>query len=292
LAKKKEILTMPLIINTNVASLSSQRFLTNNTNALNKSLERLSSGYRINRGADDAAGLQLSENLRAQIRGSQAALGNVQDGINLLNIADGGLSVITENIQRMRELAVQAANDTYDANQRTALNQEFDARAADITRISAAVEFNGVTLLNASAAAAALTLQVGPNNTAGVDTLAVGATAFNTASDAVTLGIGAAATALDTNANANTAIGLLDTALTTVNGRRATIGSFVNQLESAAQNLAIGVENLSASESRVRNVDVAAESANLTRNQILQQASAAMLSQANQSPSLALSLLK
>ncbi len=280
---------MSLVVNTNVASLTSQRHLSRNTTALNKSLERLSSGFRINRGSDDAAGLQLSENLRAQIRGSKAALANVQDGVNLLNIADGGLSVITENIQRMRELAVQAANDTYDANQRTAIQQEYDARAADITRISGAVEFNGITLLNASAAAAALTLQVGPNENA-VDELAVGATSFNVASDAATLGV--AAGVLNSNANAQAAITLLDTALTTVNGRRATIGSFVNQLESAAENLMIGVENLSASESRVRNVDVASESAQLTRNQILQQASASMLATANQSPQLALSLLQ
>lgn len=286
---------MPLIVNTNVSSLTSQRHLTNNTNALNKSLERLSSGYRINRGGDDAAGLQLSENLRSQIRGSKKALDNVQDGMNLLNIADGGLSVITENLQRMRELAVQAANDTYDAPQRTAIKQEFDARANDITRISNAVEFNGIQLLTGAGAATTLTFQVGPNNTAAADQLAVGATAFAAAVDAVTLGLDpapAGPTQLDTNANANTTIGLVDTALTNINARRGVIGSFVNQLESAAENLMVGIENLSASESRVRNVDVAAESAELTRNQILQQAAASMLSTANQSPQLALSLLQ
>ncbi len=277
---------MPLVVNTNIASINAQRQLANNTNQLAKSLERLSSGFRINRSSDDAAGLQVSENLRAQIRGSKKALDNVQDGMNVLNIADGALGVITENLQRMRELAVQAANDTYDANQRSAIQQEIDARISDINRISDAVQFNGVNLLDGTLAN--MTLQVGANATAGVDDLNI-ATAFTNA-DFATLS-GGGATNVSTHANALTAIGTIDTAIQAVNTQRATIGSFVNQLESASENLMIGVENLSSSESRVRNVDVAAESAELVRNQILQQASAAMLSQANQAPSLALQLL-
>ncbi len=280
---------MPLVVNTNVTSLNAQRYLANNTNALSKTMEKLSSGYRINRAADDAAGLTLSENLRAQIRGSQKALANVQDGINVLNIADGAMAQITENLQRMRELAVQAANDTYDTAQRTAMQSEYDQLALDITRISDATEFNGVSLLNGTAPATALTLQIGPNNTAGVDTLNVGGLGVFADIDATTLGVGAGN--LSTNANANTAIGNLDTAIGTVNTRRGLVGAVTNRLEGAANNLMIGIENLSSSESRIRNVDVAAESATLVRNQILQQASAAMLAQANQSPGLALQLI-
>ncbi len=276
---------MPLIINTNVSSMTAQRHLTNNTNMLNRSIEKLSSGFRINRAGDDAAGLQVSENLRAQIRGSKKALDNVQDGMNVLNIADGALSVITENLQRMRELAVQAANDTYDADQRTAIQQEINARITDIDRISDAVEFNGVKLLDGTLAT--FDIQAGPNNTA-ADVIDISGAFAN--ADYATLS-GGGATLVDTHANALTAIGTLDTAITTVNNQRATLGSFVNQLESASQNLAIGIENLSSSESRIRNVDVAAESAELVRNQILQQSAATVLAQANQGPALALQLL-
>ncbi len=291
---------MPLVINTNTTSINAQRHLSKNTNMLQKSMERLSSGFRINRAGDDAAGLQLSENLRTQIRGSQAALANVQDGKNVLNIADGALSVITENLQRMRELAVQAANDTYDASQRTAIKQEMDARADDITRIANATEFNGVALLDGNAVAAAMSLQVGPNNVVANDVITIGG-AFAAASDGTTLGVpsdteaggaGASAMQVDSAANARTSIGLLDTAITTINTRRATIGSFVNQLESAEENLMIAIESFQAAESRIRNVDVAAESARMTQNQILQQSSLAMLSQANQAPQLALQLLQ
>ncbi len=287
---------MPLVVNTNVMSLNAQRNLSTNTSNLGKSLERLSSGFRINRGADDAAGLQVSENLRSQIRGSKAALANVQDGINVMNIADGALGVVTENLQRMRELAVQAGNDTYDVAQRAAIKQELDSRAADITRISDATEFNGVFLLNGNSDVApggnGFVLQVGANDLAANDTIDVAATGAFVDIDATALAINAGATNVTDNANALTTITALDAAIVTVNAQRATIGSVVNQLESAGQNLSIGVENLSSSESRIRNVDIASESSELVRNQILQQASATVLSQANQVPSLALSLIQ
>ena len=284
---------MSLVVNTNISSLNAQRNLSNNTTRLGKSLEKLASGFRINRASDDAAGLQVSENLRTQVRGASKALDNTQDGINVLNLADGGLSVITDNLQRMRELTVQAANDTYDTAQRTAITQELDARAADITRISNATEFNGVFLLDGTADGAGnFTLQVGANDVAANDTLDVGATGAFAQVDAATLGVDAASTDVSTNALALTTLTAIDAAIVTVNTQRSTIGSTVNQLESAAQNLRQGVENLSASESRIRDVDVATESAELVRNQILQQASATVLSQANQSPSLALQLIQ
>lgn len=277
---------MPLVINTNTQSLTSQRYLGVNTMALSKSMEKLSSGFRINRASDDAAGLQLSETLRAQIRGSQKALGNTQDGINVLNIADGAMAQMTENLQRMRELAVQAANDTYDANQRTAMQSEFNQLRLDITRISDSTSFNGRFLLDGTSGA--FILQIGPNNAAS-SSLDIGATGVFADIDDTALGINASS--LSSNANANTALGALDAALVTVNGRRGNIGAISNRLEGTANNLAISIENLSASESRIRNVDVAAESSTLVKYQILQQAAASMLAQANQAPGLALKLI-
>ncbi|MBX2860812.1 MAG: flagellin [Vampirovibrio sp.] len=286
---------MPLVINTNVSSLNAQRNLTTNTNKLGRSIERLSSGFRINRAADDAAGLQLSENLRTQIRGSKKALDNTQDGINLLNIADGVFATVTDSLQRMRELAVQAANDTYDGNQRAALQVEYAQLSTDITRMFAAVEFNNVSLFNGSLAT--FNLQVGPNNTAN-DTINLVAEGIPFDQTLSAVNLGAAGTNLTgetigTNSTlAIQALGVIDTSITTINTTRGTIGAVVNRLEKAAENLSISIENLSASESRVRNVDVAAESAELVQNQILQQAAASVLSQANQFPSLALSLLQ
>lgn len=277
---------MPLIINTNVGSLNSQRYLTRNTNTLAKSMEKLSSGFRINKAADDAAGLQLSEQVRTQIRGSQKASDNTQDGINVLNITDGALQQVTDNLQRMRELAVQAGNDTYSATQKGAIKAEMDQLSADITRIANATQFNGKTLLNGSQTT--FTLQIGANNNATNDQLNI-ASAFADISVGVNgLNIGT----VDVVTNATAAITSLDTALDKINTQRGTIGAFVTRLEGASNNLTIALENFSASESRIRNVDVAAESSNLTRNQILQQASQAMLSQANQAPQLAIQLLR
>ena len=281
---------MALTINTNPMSLNSQRNLSINTSNLSKSMERLSSGYRINRAGDDAAGLQISENLRAQVRGSKAALNNVQDGINVLNIADGAMQSITNNLQRVRELAVQAANDTYGTTERTAIAAEITQLAAEITRVSDATEFNGVNLLDGTAAGGAnFTLQIGPESAAATNSIDI--EALNVFNDIDSTALGVNALSVTNTTNAQAAIASVDTALGTVNSRRGTIGAVSNRLESAAQNLMVSIENMSSTESRIRNVDVASESAELVRHQILQQASAAMLSQANQAPGLALSLL-
>ena len=285
---------MPLTINTNVISLTAQRYLGANSMSLQKTMEKLSSGYRINHAGDDAAGLQLSENLRAQIRGSQKALANTQDGINVLNLADGALQTVTDNLQRARELAVQASNDTYNTSQRSAMEVEMTQLLSDIDRISAATKFDGVDLLSSSSPANFI-LQIGANNVAGVDTIDVASALGD--STATTLGIASwngtnITNPIDSGANARSFLSEVDTALTALNTKRGNLGAFVNRLEGAVNNLSMGVENLSASESRIRNVDVAAESANLTRNQILQQASTTILSQANQTPQLALQLLK
>lgn len=283
---------MSIVVNTNVASLNAQRLLSKNTTGLNRSLERLASGYRINRASDDAAGLQISENLRTQIRGSQKALDNVQDGINVLNIVDGAYNVITDNLQRMRELAVQAANDTLGAAQRNAIEDEMDQLALEITRISDATQFNNIQLMDGSAAA--FNIQLGPNAAAATNsidlTTAGGVNPFAD-TDATALAVADGNIVVTTTANAQAAITSVDTALGSVNTIRSTIGAFTNRLESAAENLSISIENMSSSESRLRNVDVATESANLVKNQILQQASATILAQANQIPGLALQLI-
>jgi flagellin len=280
---------MGLSINTNTTSINAQRFLSTNTQALGKTMERLASGYRINKGSDDAAGMQISETLRAQIRGSTKALDNVQDGTNVLSIMDGALGQITENIQRMRELAVQAANDTLGSTQRTAIKNEIDELSKDITRISDATEFNGVKLLNGTQTN--FFVQVGSNSNNTVDRIDL-ASSGNAFADIDATALSVNNLTVSDSANAQTSISTLDSALTTVNNRRATIGALTNRLQSAANNLQVNVENLSSAESRIRNVDVAKESANLLKNQILQQASTSILAQANQSPSLALSLLR
>lgn len=282
---------MPLVINTNVGSINAQRHLTNNTISLSKTMERLASGYRINRAGDDAAGLQLSENLRAQIRGAKKALDNTMDGINFLNLADGALQTIQDNMQRIRELTVQAANDTYATAQRTAMAQEIDQLRADIDRIANSTQFNGVLMLASAGIPANFWLQVGPNNSATNDRIDV-ATALGDTTSVTGLALTAASGNIGTNAAAQTYLGLINTAMTTINTRRGNLGALINRLEGAAKNLSIGIENQSSSESRIRNVDVASESAELSRSQILQQSSAMILTQANQAPSLALSLLK
>jgi flagellin len=279
---------MPLNINTNVASLNAQRHLNANSTLLSKSMEKLSSGYRINRAGDDAAGLALSEKLRSQIRGSQKASDNVQDGINVLNIADGALQSVTDYLQRMRELAVQAGNDTYNTAQRSSMKAEFDQLASGINQIASATQFNGVHLLSGSATS--LKLQIGANDTSGVDTLDLGKAGAFGAVDTTTLSI--ASLALTSNSAALSTISALDAAIGVVNKQRGTIGALSNRLETTATNLATNVENTSASESRIRNVDVASESAKMSQYQILQQAAAAMLTQANQAPQLALQLLR
>ncbi len=277
---------MSIVVNTNVASLNAQRYLSQNTQGLSKTLEKLSSGYRINRAADDAAGLQISETLRAQIRGVSQAINNAQDGNNLLSVAEGTLSVVQDNLQRIRELAVQAANDTNGTTQRSAIKEEVDARLNDINRIVKATQFNGQNILQGNAS---LRIQVGANTVTSLDTINIGS-ALGSAT-ASTLGVVFSANGVATNSQALAFLATVDTALQAVSSRRSTIGSFQNRLDSAISNLTITQENYSSAESRIRNTDVAKEAANLAKYQILQSASASILSQANQSSSLALQLI-
>jgi flagellin len=233
---------MPLVVNTNVSSINAQRYLTNNTAALGKTMEKLASGYRINRAGDDAAGLQVSEKLRAQIRGSQKALDNVQDGINLLNIADGAYQSITDAVQRMRELAVQAANDTYSSAQRSAMQIEYDSLASGIIQMAEAAQFNGIKLLNGTDAASGINLQITANQGGNADDLDVSSALIDVTGIASTIADGL----LSGHSAAQSAIALLDTAIDDLNAARGQLGAYTNRLEYTAQNLATNVENTSA----------------------------------------------
>ena len=287
---------MGITINTNVQSLSAQRVLGGNTKALGKSLEKLSSGYRINRASDDAAGLQISEGLRSQIRGSDQANANVQDGINLLNTTDGALETITNNLQRIRELAVQGGNDTLSTDQRSAIDKEVQQLAKDVSRIANSSQFNTQQLLDGTTTT--LKIQVGANVSSSTNTIDLATTGTNPFGDsrATALGLLGAADAVKlsvkSNASALKSINLVDAAIQSVQNRRSAIGALTNRLDGASTNLQIASENFSASESRIRNADIAKESATLTKNQVLQQASAQVLGQANQGYQLSHSLLR
>lgn len=285
---------MGLVINTNISSLVAQRNLSHNTSNLEKSLERLASGYKINRAADDAAGLSISETLRGQIRGTEKAIANTQDGINILAVGESALSIMGENLQRIRELTVQAANDTNSSVERKAIALEVQARLEDINRIAATTKGNNVTLFDGTISSS-FRLQVGANGNTTVDTINI-APVFSTStysalsiSTGITVGAGGA---YETGTSCRNFLAEVDAAIENVFTRRSQLGAYQNRLESTVESLTIQVENLKSSESRIRNVDIAAETAKLTQNQILQQASVSILSQANQIPALAMQLLQ
>ncbi len=269
---------MSLRVNTNIAAMNAYRNLTVTEGQMGKSLEKLSSGFRINRAADDAAGLVNSESLRSQIGGLKVANRNAQDGISVAQTAEGALNEVHSILQRMRDLSVQRANaggNSTTAN--TAIDAEYSALASEVGRIGTSTEFNGVKLLDGSYSAAVGTFQVGAN--AG-DTVSL---------DLSTVDLTAVSTALGTTA---TSIAAVDTAIGTVSGARGSMGAFQNRLEHTIANIGVAVENLSASESRIRDTDMAQEMTTFSRNQIINQAGTAMLAQANQSSQSVLSLLK
>lgn len=288
---------MAIVINTNVASLNAQRNLSNTQSSLNKAMERLSSGFRINRAGDDAAGLAISERLKAQIRSTNQASRNTLDGVSLVQVAEGAHEEVGGILIRLRELAVQSANGTLSASDRANIDVERDQLTQEINRIAAVVKFNGVALLGGNStgtAALSISLQVGIDaSTAGNDVIAV---TINPLVASVFGALGTSATdltalALTSVSGATEAITALDTAITDLNANRATLGAAQNRLEVTSRNLAISAENLTAANSRIRDVDVAMETAELARAQILSQAGAAIVAQANQVPSLALSLI-
>ncbi len=277
---------MPQYINTNVMSLNSQRALNSSQGALQTSLERLSSGLRINSAKDDAAGLQIAEGLTSQIRGYNQAIRNANDGISLAQTAEGALQEVTSMVQRVRELAVQSANGNYTNTERKALDNEVVQLREEISRISDAVTFNGVKVIGSTQSAA---FQIGQGANVADNQVKI---QFKDIAGASGIASFITNANVSTAAGALSAIGLADSALDRINSIRADLGSKQNRFESTVRNLQVTVENLSASRSRIQDTDFAAETANLTRAQILQQAGVAMLSQANQVPQNILSLLR
>ena len=263
---------MSLRINTNVEAFNAHRNLEGTSSKLAKSMERLSSGFRINRAADDAAGLAISEKLRGQIGGLNQARRNVQDGISLVQTAEGSLTEVHSMLQRVRELAVQHANGTLAREDRTAIASEVRQLADEIDRIGTTAQFNGIRLLDGSVAA--ITFQVGANDSESISVATVRLT------DEVR-GMRADALLRD-----------IDAAIANVSDARAVFGAVQNRLEHTYNNLSVYQENLTASESRIRDVDMAAEMVNFTKNNILQQAGTSMLAQAQQAPQSVLSLLR
>lgn len=278
---------MSSVINTNIASLNTQRNLSASQDSLHTSLQRLSSGLRINSAKDDASGLSIATKMDAQIRGMSVAIRNSNDAISFSQTADGGLSKINDSLQRMRELAVQGANGTTD---NASLKPEFDQLQAELTRLTGNTSFNGSNTLG-SAAAAGITFQVGANTTDTVKVTGVDLTASASATAVAATG-GSAGMSLTASSDATAAITKIDAAISEINGVRATYGAVQNRFESIVSNLQISSENQSAAKSRIMDADFAAESANLTRGQILQQAGTAMLAQANSLPNGVLALLR
>ncbi|MDN3309665.1 flagellin [Microbacterium oryzae] len=279
---------MGLQIATNIGALNAYRNLSVNTEENAKSLEKLSSGQRINRAADDAAGLAISEGLRSQVNGNNLASRNAQDGISLIQTAEGALTEVHSILQRVRDLAVQGGNDTNNADSRAAIKLEIDALGEELTRVAAQTNFNGINLLDGSAGAGGdgnITFQVGAGGTAN-DQISVALTDFSD--------LGATIGALDVTdpATATAAITAIDAEIKNVSTARASYGAVQNRLESTINSLNVSAENLSAAKSRIADTDMAAEMVKYTASNILAQAGQAMLAQANQSGQGVLQLLR
>jgi flagellin len=272
---------MGLRVNTNVASLNAQRNLFQVTSRLQGNYARLSSGLRIATAADDAAGLGISERMRADIRSFTVAGRNAQDGVSLAQTEEGALNEVSNMLGRMKELAMQAANGTLSTSDRLTVDAEFQAIVSEIERVATQTEFNGILLLDGSVATTDIQVGINADQVITIDN-----------QDATTGTLGVDVLDVTDVANANLAITALDTAIDTVNTSRGALGAAQNRMQSALSSILNVRENLSAAESRIRDVDVAAETADLTRNSIMQQAAASVLAQANLQPSIALSLLQ
>ncbi len=271
-------------IQNNIMALNTHRQYGINNNAVSKSAEKLSSGYRVNKAGDDAAGLAISEKMRAQVRGLNMASKNSQDAVSLVQTAEGALQEVHSMLQRMNELAVQSASGTNDTTvDRAALNAEFAQLKSEIDDIAKQTEFNDMKLLNAGAGTSTFTIQVGAKQG---DTLTISINGMNTT------GLGVNGNTIDTAANAQTAITDVRTAVNKVSTQRADLGAMQNRLEHKIANLDISAENTQAAESRIRDVDIAKEMTAFTKNNILSQAATAMLAQANSAPQNVLSLLR
>ena len=274
---------MAMSINTNVISLNSQRALSNAQSSLGTTMERLSSGLRVNNSKDDAAGLAIASRMESQVRGQNVAMRNANDAISLAQTAEGAIGKITDMLQRMRELAVQSANATNSTADRGNLDKEFQQLNSEITRTIGSTRFNGLAVLGADAGAKSF--QVGELNTDRVDL-----TTTNLSSNTTITDVGSAD--ITSDVNASSAIADLDAALSTVNVERANYGAYQNRFENIISTLQISSNNTSAARGRIIDADFATETANLSRSQILQQAATAMVAQANQMPQQVLSLLR
>jgi flagellin len=268
---------MSLRINTNVEAFNSHRQLVATSDKLGKAMERLSSGYRINRAADDAAGLAITEKLRGQITGLEQAQRNAQDAISLVQTAEGSLTEVHAMLQRVRELAVQYKNGSLSASDKLAIQSEVNMLASEIERIGSTAQFNGIQLLNVPQT---ISFQVGAQDGEIITVTTI------------SLGTSVPANVYALNANNATDISEIDNAIDSISAQRAQFGAVQNRLEYTLQNLAIYQENLTSSESRIRDVDMASEMVNFTKLQILQQSGTAMVAQANQLPQSVLQLLK
>lgn len=276
---------MGLRIATNVASLNAQKNLTFTQRGTEKSLARLSSGQRINQASDDAAGLAISEQLKGQIRGLRQASRNANDGISLVQVAEGGLNEVSNMLVRLRELSVQSSSDTIGDTERKFIDVEYQQLKSEIQRIAEVTTFNGRDLLNGTGGL--IDIQVGTHNDAFKDRISFNTSAANSSLEA----LGLSAETVATKNTAQTSIDVIDRAIVSVNAIRANFGALQNRLSSTTANLAVADENLSAANSRIRDADIAAESAELMRNNILTQAGVSVLGQANNMSQMALKLL-
>lgn len=276
---------MAIVVNTNIASLNAQRNLNTSQTGLNRSMQRLSSGLRINSAKDDAAGLAISDRMTAQIRGLNQAARNANDGISMLQTAEGALNETTNLLQRMRELSVQSANATNTTDDRASLNAEFSQLISEIDRIANNTEFNGKVLLSGgySAAGKEAVFQIGANAGQVISVKIAGATANKLSISTLTI---------STVGKASASIDAIDKAIQTIDTSRGDMGAYMNRLESTIANLSNVSENISASRSRIVDADIAQETSSMTKNNILQQAGVSVLAQANQTTQLALSLLQ
>jgi flagellin len=290
---------MALVQNTNVTSLIAQRRLSVNSETLRKAMERLSSGYRINKTSDDAAGMTISQNLISQVRRMKQASQNTQDGISILQITEGSYSVIGDNLQRIRELTVQAANDTNDVASRQSISTEIQKLLEDIDRIAQSTNFNGVNLIDGSPKPEAF-IQVGPNSNAVTNVVDL-APVLQDAHSAALGVVGAATSAgftniaavnINSNTTARNFLNDVDASIRQINLLRSNIGSYQNKLESVANNLDLAIENFSTANSRIRDTDIAADTSIMSQAQVLTQAATIVLSQTNQLPQMILGLLK
>ncbi len=287
-------------IRTNVSSLTTQRYMTQNTEAMKTSLERLASGYRINRSADDAAGLAVSESIRGKVRGLNQAKRNANDAISMVQTAEGGMNEISNILIRLRELTVQSASDTLGTQERGYLNREYTQLVDEVDRIAKTAEFNGIKLFGDDERSQ-FVIQVGTNGSTpdeNLDTISISLEGLKFSSESLGLGkdneIGPNLGGTDSPDRNSIAekLGTVDNALNRIASERSTLGSVQSRLSSAINNLGVSVENLETAKSRIRDVDYASETAELTQNRILLQSNTAVLAQANQTPEMVLSLIR